>query len=214
VVIENLYGYGPTGGRPLTEDLPAAATGPKGVTRARMADDLLAAHRAGKVRVAIGRASDYFGPGALVSAMGERVLYPALEGKRVSVLGNPDLPHTYSYVPDIGRALVVLGERDAALGQAWHLPSPTTVTTNRLIEMIATEAGRPVRVQLVPKLLFNTLSLVNRDLRELRELLYEFEEPFVVDHGKFTRAFGDHATPIKVAVHHTVAWFREHPRRP
>lgn len=213
VAMENLYRYGPTGGRPLTEDLPAAATGRKGVTRARMGDDLLAAHRAGRVRVAIGRASDFFGPGVLVSAMGERIVYPALAGRRVQVLGNPDLPHTYSYVPDIGRALALLGEREEALGQAWHLPSPPTVTTRQFVEMVAAEAGQAARVQPVPMPLFRALSLVNRDLRELRELLYEFVEPFVVDHSKFARAFGEDVTPVQVALHDTVAWFKEHPRR-
>jgi nucleoside-diphosphate-sugar epimerase len=213
VAMENLYLYGPTGGRPLTEDLPAAATGRKGVTRARMAADLLAAHRDGRVQVAIGRASDFFGPGVVASAMGERLVRPALTGGRVQVLGDPDLPHTYSYVPDIGRALVVLGEREEALGQAWHLPSPPTVSTRRLLELLAAEAGQPARVRPVPRPLFRALGLVNRDLRELRELLYEFEEPFAVDHGRFARAFGDLSTPLEEAVRRTAAWYRSHPPR-
>ena len=214
VVMENLYLYGPTGGRPLTEDLPAAATGRKGVTRAHMTEDLLAAHRDGRVRVAIGRASDFFGPGVVASAMGERLVRPALAGGRVQVLGDPDLPHTYSYVPDIGRALVVLGEREEALGRAWHLPSPQTVSTRRLLGLLAAEAGRRARVQALPRPLVRALGLVNRDLRELHELLYEFEEPFVVDHGRFARAFGDLATPLQEAVRDTAGWYRSHPPRP
>ena len=87
VSFENLYLYGPTSGAPLTEDLPFAATGPKGRVRAQMARDLLAAHDAGRVRVAIGRASDYFGPRGLVSHMGERVFYPALAGNNAQVIG-------------------------------------------------------------------------------------------------------------------------------
>jgi nucleoside-diphosphate-sugar epimerase len=213
VAMENLYLYGPNGGRPLTEDLPAAATSRKGVTRARMAEDLLAAHRDGRVRVAIGRASDFFGPGVVASAMGERVVRPALTGRRVQVIGDPDLPHTYSYVPDIGRALVLLGEREEALGQAWHLPSPPTVSTRRLLELLAAEAGQRARVQSLPRPLFRALGVVNRDLRELREMLYEFEEPFVADHGKFARAFGDLATPLEEAVGRTAAWYRSHPPR-
>ena len=61
--MENLYAYGPTGGRPLTEDLPLAARTRKGTTRAAMTTALLDVHRRGTVRVAIGRASDFFGPG-------------------------------------------------------------------------------------------------------------------------------------------------------
>ena len=74
VALENLYGYGPTGGRPMTEDLPLAATTVKGRTRAVMTAELLAAAEAGRVRLAIGRASDFFGPGVTQgSTLGERV---------------------------------------------------------------------------------------------------------------------------------------------
>jgi len=102
VVLENLYGYGPTAARPMTEDLPLAVTGVKGTTRATMTAELLAAADAGRVRIAIGRASDFFGPGVPEgSVLGERVLGNALVGRRADSIGNPDLPHTYSYVPDI-----------------------------------------------------------------------------------------------------------------
>jgi nucleoside-diphosphate-sugar epimerase len=213
VVMENVYMYGPTGGKPLTEDLPYVATTRKGRTRARMAEELLAAHRAGQVRVAIGRASDYFGPGARLSAMGERVFYPALAGKPVRVLGDPDLPHTYSYVPDIGRGLVILGERDEALGQAWHLPSAETVSTRRFLEMVFAEAGHPPHFQSTPKWLIQGLGLFNPNIRELVEMYYEFEEPFIVDHSKFERTFGHQATPLAEAIRATVAWFRQNPQK-
>jgi nucleoside-diphosphate-sugar epimerase len=212
VAMENLYMYGPTGGRPLTEDLPYVAETRKGRTRAQMADDLLAAHRQGRVAVAIGRASDFFGPGVLDSAVGERTFYPALAGKPVQVIGDPDVPHTYTYVADIGRALVILGERAEALGRAWHLPSPPTVTTREFLELVFRAAGQRPRVQRVPKLVLRAVGLANADVRELVEMTYEFEEPFVVDHSDFARAFGDQATPLAQATSTTVEWFRRHPR--
>src|ERR1039457_7192778 len=102
VSLENLYGYGPTGGRPMTEDLPLAATTVKGRTRAAMTAELLAAAYAGRVRIAIGRASDFFGAGVTQgSTLGERVFGNALAGRRADFIGNPGLLHTYSYVPDI-----------------------------------------------------------------------------------------------------------------
>jgi nucleoside-diphosphate-sugar epimerase len=134
VSFENLYAYGPTGGAPLTEDLPLAATGRKGRVRAQMARDLLDAHEAGNVRVAIGRASDFFGPRGLVSHMGERVFYPVLAGKNAQVLGDPTQPHTFSYIPDIAAGLATLGTRDEADGRAWHLPNADTVTIRAFIE--------------------------------------------------------------------------------
>ena len=116
IAVENLYMYGPTGGRPLTEDLPYAANTRKGAVRAGMSRELMEADASGKVRVATGRASDFFGPRVLVSAAGEQVFGRAAEGKGAQVAGDPDQPHTYTYAPDIGRGLVVLGEREEALG--------------------------------------------------------------------------------------------------
>ena len=210
IAMENLYMYGPTDGRPLTEDLPYAANTRKGTVRARMSQELMEAHTGGRVRVAIGRASDFFGPRVLASAAGEQVFGRAAQGKSAQVAGDPDQPHTYTYAPDIGRGLVILGEQEEALGQAWHLPSPETVTTREFVEMIFEEVGKPARIQAVPKIVLRAMGLFNPALHEMMEMLYEFEEPFVVDHSDFTRTFGDHATPLGEAVRETVRWYREH----
>lgn len=212
VIMDNLYMYGPTNGQPMREELPYAARTRKGMTRAKMAQDALDAHKRGKVRVAIGRASDFFGPGVMDSAVGERVFYPALAGKNAQIVGRADLPHTYTYVPDIGKGLVVLGERNEALGRAWHLPSPETVTTRRFIEMVAAAAGQQARIQAAPRLILQGMALFMPVMREVSEMLYEFEEPFIVDHSQFAQAFGNHATPLAEAIGATVKWFRENPK--
>ncbi len=212
VAMDNLYMYGPIGNRPITEELPYLATTRKGRVRAQMATDLLAAHRAGRVQVAIGRASDFFGPRALGSAAGERVFYPALSGKAAQIIGQANLPHTFTYVPDIGKGLVTLGQHDEALGQAWHLPSPPTVTTRRFLEMVYAETGHPLKIQAMPKPLLKLLSFFNPMMRELDEMLYEFDEPFIVDDSKFTAAFGLAPTPWPEAIRATVDWFRQNPQ--
>ena len=209
IAMENLYMYGPTGGRPITEDLPHAPNTRKGRVRARMSKELMEAHTSGKVRVAIGRASDFFGPRVLTSAAGEQVFDRAVQGKSAQVAGNPDQPHTYTYIPDIGRGLVVLGAREEALGRAWHLPSPETLTTRQFVEMIFEEVGKPARVQAAPKILLRAMGLFNPALREIVEMLYEFEEPFVVDDSRFVREFGEQATPLREAIQRTVRWYRE-----
>jgi nucleoside-diphosphate-sugar epimerase len=214
VSMENMYMYGSTGGKPLVETLPYAARTRKGKVRAAMAEALLTAHRQGKVRVVIGRAADFFGPRVRVSAMGERVFPAALAGKSVQLLGNPDLPHTYTYMPDIGKALVILGEREEALGQVWHIPSATTVTTRQFLQLVGEALGKPVKIQTLPKLLLRLLGLFNANLREVAEMVYQFEEPFVVDGGKFTQAFGHQATPLPEAIQATLAWWRQKGNRP
>ena len=89
-----------------------------------MTAELLAASESGRVRIAIGRASDFFGAGVTESTLGERVFANAVAGKRADFIGNPDLAHTYSYVPDIAAGLVTLGTDERAVGQVWHLPGP------------------------------------------------------------------------------------------
>lgn len=212
VSFENLYMYGPTEGAPLTEDLPYAADTRKGSVRGQMARDLLAAHEAGTVRVTIGRASDYFGPRGTTSAMGDRVFYPLLAGKKAQVMGDPDLPHTYSYVPDIAAGLATLGTRDEADGRAWHLPNPPTLTTRQFVEKIGDIAGTTAAVSAMPKAMLNVVGLFNGNVRELKEMLYEFEEPFIVDSSAFEAAFGQRATDLDDAIAATVAWFRKNPK--
>src|ERR1700749_1419419 len=114
VTLSNLYGYGPSdqGGydeeHPMTKATRLAATGRKGRVRARVWQDALAAHQAGRVRVAEVRAADFVGPGAQ-SAMGERIVRHVRQEKNVSVLGRADRPHTWSFTDDVARMLVTAG---------------------------------------------------------------------------------------------------------
>ena len=90
VVLENLYMYGPTGGATMTESTPINPTSTKSAVRARMSAELLDAHRAGRVEVAIGRAADFIGPGVMSSAMGASVFEAAIAGKAARTMGRPD----------------------------------------------------------------------------------------------------------------------------
>lgn len=210
VSMENVYMYGRPNGHPLTETSAYAAHTRKGQLRGRMARDLLAAHESGRVEVAIGRASDYFGPrGGALSNLGDRVVPAALTGRTAGVLGDPDQPHTYTYIPDIGEGLAVLGEHADAPGQVWHLPNdPDTRTTRQLVDLVYRLAGRPrTRVRGTPTFLLRALGLFDPLLRELVEMQYEFEAPFVVDSSKIA-ALGVRPTPLDRAVAETVAGYR------
>ncbi len=211
VSMENVYMYGRPAGRVLTEDRAYEAHTGKGRLRARMALELLAAHDAGRVEVAIGRASDYFGPrGGAQSNLGDRVFPAALTGKTSTVLGDPDQPHTYTYVPDIGEGLAVLGEHPDAPGQVWHLPNdPDTRTTRQLVDVVYQQAGRPHgRLRRLPPVLLRALGLVNPTARELVEMQYQFDEPFVVDSSKITDKLGIAATPVEQALADTLRDYR------
>ena len=208
IVGDNLYSYGEVDG-PIHEGLPYTATTRKGKVRAQIAEAVLAAYRAGTVRAAIGRGSDFYGPGVRDSTLGERAIAPALEGKTASLVGRLDVPHTYTFVDDFGKALVILGEREEALGQVWHVPSPPTLTQRALMTLFFGEIGLPPKMSGMGRLMMSIGGLFIPEARESVEMMYEFEKPFVMDHSKFARPFGDIATPHREAVKRTVAWYRE-----
>lgn len=210
IVGENLYMYGDTNGQPIHEGLPYAAQTRKGKVRAAMSNALWDAHYAGKVRVAVARGSDFYGPGVRVSAFGERTLVPLLQGKPAEVTGSLDLPHTYTYISDFGEALVILGEREEALGQAWHVPNPPTLTQRELLTLFFKEAGLKPKFTTMSKIKLALGGLFVPAAKEMVEMAYEFEKPFLVDASKFVKTFGDIATPYDRTVPATLDWYREY----
>jgi nucleoside-diphosphate-sugar epimerase len=210
VSMENLYMYGSTSGRPMTEETPFAPNTRKGAVREAMARELAAAHESGDLRTTSIRASDFYGPRVLQSALGHRVFARMLNGKSAQVLGNPDLLHSYTYITDIGRAMALAGRESSAWGRAWHVPSAETVSTSEIVAMIGEIAGVPARARITPKLVLRILGRFDPDVRELLEMLYEFEEPFVSNGQALQRAFGFQPTPVRVALGTTVDWYRNH----
>jgi nucleoside-diphosphate-sugar epimerase len=205
VFADNLYAYGPVDG-PLREDPPALAHGRKGRVRAEMAAELLGAHRDGRVRVAIGRASDYYGPHGIGSVAGETVFGRILARKRPQWTGRLDQPHTFHFLPDIARALLVLADHPEAGGQVWHPPAAEPLTAQQFFDMVAQAAGRPVPVHasVASPALLAVAGMVAPLLREMRETAYQFRAPFVIDASKFDTTFGRlEPTPHRDAVAQT-----------
>ncbi len=199
VTVSNLYGYGPAaqsiGQRgydaehPMTEKTPLAATGKKGMIRAQMWRDALAAHEAGRIRAVEVRASDYVGAGAN-SALGERVVTPLLRGRAVSVLGRADRPHTWSFTQDVVTMAVIAGNDSKAWGSAWHVPSGEPRTQRQAIDDLARVAGvKTVPVRTVPRAVLYGLGVASPLMRELRETEYQFSADFVMDSTAARQAF-------------------------
>ena len=211
VLVENLYMYGDTHGQPITEDTPYRAHTRKGRLRAEISRDAFMAHKKGAVRVTAARGGNFFGPWGTDSTMGARVFYPLLHGKPAQLIGRTDLPHTHTYIKDFGTAMVLLGERDEADGQAWHVPNDQPrMSQGELVRLFAEAAGVELKMNSMGKFMMSIGGLFIPEARESVEMMYEFEKPFIVDSSKFENTFGMRATPIREAIKETVTWYRTH----
>lgn len=209
VVLDTLYSYGETGGNVMTEATPFAATTRKGRMRTQLAREYMQAHADGKLRVTLARAADFYGPRVTNSAFGDRVFTPAVAGKRARLLGNIDLPHSFSYINDVARTMAVLGENEQSFGRAWHVPvTPADVTQRDMVKTIERILGKPVKILAFPKLAIRAFGLFDPFMREFVEMFYQYQEPQTVDASAVAETFGLHATPIEEAIRNTVGWYR------
>ncbi len=206
IVIDNLYGYGPVD-QPMTEDLPLVATTKKGAVRAKMWQDLKIAHDQGRIQVAAIRASDFIGPGVDGSSYGDIFFGPLVKGKTVRVLGDPDARHSVTYVPDIAAAMVALAGDSTAWGRAWHAPSAPAVSQRQMAEIAAEAVGKPVKVASTPPWLLKIVGRFNKPAGELTELLYEFDNDFIIDSSAFEQRFQQQSTPLPVSLAATAKSF-------
>ena len=208
VMMGNLYGYGPTT-TPMKESDPLASTGVKGAVRIKMWRDALAAHQSGRIRATEVRASDFIGPEVLNSHLGERVIPKLLKGKRVQVLGNPDMAHSFTFMPDVASALVTAATDERAWGKAWHVPTNPAITSREMITMMSKIAGvAPVKVSGIPNAILKVGGVFSPMFRELPEMLYQFDRPFIVDSSLFTATFGQSPTPLQESLTSTIDWYR------
>ena len=209
VMMDNLYAFGADRPMPMKPTDPLLATGEKGSVRARMATELLAAHAAGRLRATLARASDFYGPGVIDSSFGDRVVPRVLAGKKVSVLGRVDVPHSVTYMPDVVTTMVTIGTDKRAWGQAWHVPSAPAVSQRDAVQALAKAAGTTVQVGSLPNLALTVGGLFNPSLKALKEVLYQFEKPWIIDASLTEQTFGLAATPLAEGAAATVAWWRQ-----
>ncbi|MFJ9416985.1 NAD-dependent epimerase/dehydratase family protein [Streptomyces sp. NPDC101227] len=210
VMLGNLYGYGPVAG-PMTEELPLAATGPKGRVRAAVWQQARTLHEQGRIKAVEVRASDFFGPGVTDGGhLAARVMPRLLRGKPVSTLGDPDAPHSWSYLPDVAGALVEVAGEERAWGRAWHVPTEPARSVREMVERLAarSETG-PVAVRGLSPAVLGVAAVFSPLIRELKEIRYQFDRPFVADSRAYEAAFAVRATAVDEQVRATVAWWRE-----
>ena len=207
VFIDNLYQLGPQQ-TPRTEAMALATTGEKPVILAEVTRIWQAARD--RVRVATLRCTDFYGPGVLVSHLGIQALGAVAAGKAAQLLVPPDMPHDFAYVPDIARAAVMLLDaQDEDFGQAWNMPCAPTRTTRALLALGAATLGEGTRLRTVavPFWLLRPLGLIFRFAREVADVGFTWDRPYIVDGGKFARRFDFTPTPFEIGIPATVRAF-------
>jgi nucleoside-diphosphate-sugar epimerase len=204
VFADNLYMYEESPNKPLRETTPLHPSTRKGVVRARIADMVLQAHRDGQVKTSIARASDFFGPGVDNAMLGNRFFPQLIAGKTVLWFGNPDMPHTFTYVPDFGKALVELGVHCRGWGEVWHVPSSVTCTAREAADATAALTKQHAKLKGGGRLMLSLVGIFLPQAKEMIEMLPHFETPYVVDDSKWHSHMHTRATPWKVALAETV----------
>lgn len=210
VVAENLYMYGDTNGLPMSEDTPWNPHTRKGTTRAQMSRELLETHKAGTVRVVMGRGSDFYGPQVEGSSVGDRTFIPLIQGKAAEAYATLDQPHTVTFINDFGEALAVLGENEKAWGRAWHVPNAPTLTQREFLTQAFAIVNHKPKFNVMGRMMMRIGGLFIPAAREVIEMLYEFEKPFIVDDRQYKKAFGDHSTSIQDGLKESIAWYQQH----
>jgi nucleoside-diphosphate-sugar epimerase len=214
VTMSNLYGYGRPSG-PMTPETPLAATDVKGRVRIRMWTDALAAHEAGRVRVTEARAADFVGPQLPIDGSHLNRQLPALrKGRRAWVIGDPDAPRTWAYLPDVAATLATLGTDERSLGRAWHVPSNPPRSQRQALGDLAAAMSTPahpvppVPVSGIPWPVLRAVGLAVPMMREIAAMRHQFDQAFVIDATATTDTFGLTATPWDEVVAATVGAVR------
>ena len=194
VFFDNVYAYGEVAGV-MTEETPFNPASRKGEVRARIATMLLDEMRAGNLQAMIVRAADFYGPGAVQSLAHATVFQRLAAGKTPQWIGNPDAVHSFTFTPDAGRAMALLGDVSGAYGQTWHLPTSKELLTGAdFVRLACEQAGRTFKIQVAPRWMLRLMGLFVPALRENDEMMYQFERDYRFDSSKVELALGLQAT--------------------
>ena len=196
VIMGSLYGYGRPRG-PMTADHPLAATDVKGRIRVQMWTAALAARAAGRLRVTEARAGDFVGPMVPTAQSHLMRQLPALRtGRRAWVVGDPDAPHSWTYVPDVAATLATLGTDPRAEGRAWHVPTNAPRSQRQALTDLAGAMGAPpARVSGLPWPVLRAIGLADAQLREVVAIRHQWDQPFVMDSTETSEVLGPQPTP-------------------
>ncbi|HKJ30764.1 MAG TPA: NAD-dependent epimerase/dehydratase family protein [Balneolales bacterium] len=190
----------------MDENTPINPPSKKGEIRAQLVDMIFNEVNKGDLTALIARSADFYGPGAQAnSVLSQTVIQPLSQGKRATWLGSVDVKHSYTYTPDAGKATALLGNTEDAFNQTWHLPTTANPPTGKKwIEMFAKELRVPPKYMAVSKFVVRLMGLFQPIMREMVEMMYQYDRDYVFDSSKFEQHFDFKPTPYLDAIRQIV----------
>lgn len=206
IFFDNVYMYGLVKG-PMTENTPYNPISKKGEIRARVATQLMDEAKAGNIKASIARAADFYGPGAdTTSVLNLLVIQKLVKGQKANWLGRDDVAHSYTYTPDAGKAMYLLGQDPSSDNQVWHMPTYNPALNGKeYIALIAQQLGVQPSYSKLSGFMVKLAGFFNKTVGELHEMLYQSTEPYIFDSTKFDRHFNFQPTTYEAGIAATIA---------
>ena len=197
VFFDNIYMYDKDHLNGMTEETPVNPPSKKGTIRAEIANMIMSEVKAGNLTALIARSADFYGPNIQNSSMlTELILKPFSKGEKANWMGKTNCKHSFTYTPDAGKATALLGNTESAYNQVWHLPTAGNPPTGKQwIEMCAKAFGVPAKFRTAPAFAVKIMGLFNAVLREMPEMLYQYDRDYVFNSDKFEKTFDFKPTP-------------------
>jgi nucleoside-diphosphate-sugar epimerase len=197
LLIGTVYPYGMPQANPVTEEHPRQPHTFKGRMRKEQEDLVLEAHAAAKIRGAVLRLPDFYGPNVERSFL-DGLFQAAARGGTANMIGPIDTQHEFVFVPDVGPVVIDLIGEPGAWGRVWHLAGVGAVTQRELAKRVFAMAGSKPRLRVAGKTALRLLGLFNPVMRELVEMHYLLTSPLFLD-GSALRGLlgGIHKTPYE-----------------
>lgn len=207
VFFDNIYMYDPESLATLTEAAPIRPVSKKGQVRARIAQMILDEVHNGTLQALIARSADFYGPAIKSNSVLTETVFKNLHGGKKAIwLGSANHRHSFTYVPDAAKATALLGNTPDAYNQIWHLPTAANPFTGKeWIAAIARELGVTPHFQVVPKFMVRLAGLFVPIMKEMVEMLYQYDRDYVFNSSNFETRFGQSPTPYLEGIRAIVA---------
>ena len=190
VFFSNVYPYGKVNGW-MTEITPFNPNSKKGEVRAKIEESLLEEVKRGNIQAQIVRGADFYGPKTPLSFLTVMLFENYVKNKKAQWMISEKFLHSFTYTPDAGNGLALLGNTPSAYNQVWHTPTDRNVLTGKeFIALTAKEFGIEPSYMVLPKWMIRMAGMFDKNIKEAVEMLYQSEADYLFDSSKFEKAFG------------------------